>query len=284
MSKTQILNGYINRIASLNDQLWYFLFTSEELNRQLSNFTDKAKENYTIDLFKNNVYAPQIHVKTIELPKFQRDNKHQTFGAYFSTCYEISSNYFKDVFDTLKSFNSLRSYNWDRNLEPEKNLINLLAHESLPLIPVEILDTYTYLRLRRNHFTHLSTSPNPRMLRHIAANGYNLNTYWRSKDAIRVLDFTNIAIEAFTQDETIELIKILRICLNEIDAHIASLIKIDSIIEYIVKREYSAQNTRINHLVLRQRNKKIIRLLLMEFNITVLESKIIPFTSTIGIK
>ena len=121
MERTYFLKSHVDKIDALNDQLWYYLFATEQLNSQLSSFSDKAKDNYTVDLFKTNAHSKRIHVKVSALPKHQKENKNLTFGAYFATCYEISSIYLKTVFDTLKSFNTLTSYNWDKRKEPEKN-------------------------------------------------------------------------------------------------------------------------------------------------------------------
>lgn len=282
MPKTNILSGYLKKITSLNDQLWYFLFTSEELNRQLSNFTDIAKDNYTIDLFKNNPYSPRIHVKAKNLLKFQRENKNQTFGAYFSTSYEISGYYIQDLFNLLKNFNRLSMYNWDKRKEPEKNLSTLLFQATLPAIQSQIIDTYTYMRLRRNHFTHLSASPNNRLTSFIASNGNVLNTFWRNQGAISHLDFTTASVLEFTQEEIIEMINLLRICLNKIDEHIANILNHNAIIEFVVKREYQGLRTNINHLVLLQRNKKIRRLINSEFGINFTDAHLNPYTSSIG--
>src|SRR4029077_18729929 len=160
MKKTELRKEYIRRIDALNDQLWYFLFTSEELNKQLDKYSSKAKNSFTTDLFSDNPYSKRIHVKAIDLQKHQDGNKKFTFGSYFSTCYEIASNYIRDVFDKMKFINSLTKYSWDNRKEPERNLKNLFINNGLALPPAYILDTFTYLRLRRNHFTHIIIMPN----------------------------------------------------------------------------------------------------------------------------
>jgi hypothetical protein len=284
MAKTYFLKNHIAKIDALNDQLWYYLFATDELNRQLNSFSDKAKDNFTIDLFKTNPHSTRIHVKVSSLPKHQKENKNLTFGAYFATCYEISSKYLRTAFDTLKTFNSLTLYNWDNRKEPEKNLISLLNKEGLLVPNVNITDTFTYLRLRRNHFTHIIETPNPKLSGFITATCPSLNTYWQNSGSISNLDFTKSLIRDFTQEETIELIKLVRICIQEIDKHISSLLNVNSVIEHIVKREYDGKTAKLNPYTLKQRVDKIIYFGKTDLGLTWTNTQIEPYATTIGVK
>lgn len=284
MTKTYFLKNYIEKIDALNDQLWYYLFATDELNRQLNAFSDKAKENFTIDLFKTNSYSKRIHVKVSSLPKHQKENKNLTFGAYFATCYEISSKYLRTVFDTLQTFNSLTLYNWDSRKEPEKNLISLLNKEGLIVPNENITDTFTYLRLRRNHFTHIIVTPNPKLSGFITATCPRLNTYWQTSGAISDLDFTKSLVRDFTQEETIELIKLVRICVNEIDKHVSTILNTNSVIEHIVKREYDGKSVKLNPYMLKQRIDKIVYIGKTDLGLTLTNTQIEPYATTIGIR
>ena len=284
MAKTYFLKDHIEKIDSLNDQLWYYLFATDELNRQLNAFSDKAKDNFTIDLFKTNPYSKRIHVKISSLPKHQKENKNLTFGAYFATCYEISSKYLRIAFDTLKTFNSLTLYNWDNGKEPEKNLISLLNKAGLMVPNMDITDTFTYLRLRRNHFTHIIEIPNPRLSRFITATCPRLNFYWQTAGTISDLDFTKSLVRDFTQEETIELIKLVRICVIEIDKHISTLLNTNSVIEHIVKREYDGKTTKLNPHTLKQRIDKIIYIGRTDLGLTLTNTQIVPYATTIGVR
>jgi len=116
MPRTEYLKPYIVRIDALNDQLWYFLFSSEELNTKLSSYTSSDKDNYTTELFAKNKYAFRIRVKVSALEKHQDDNKRITYGSYISTAYEVASNYLSDVFVFLKAINNLPIYVWNKSI------------------------------------------------------------------------------------------------------------------------------------------------------------------------
>ena len=135
MKRTSLLRPYLAKIDSLNDQLWYFLFTTKELNSIISRFSTSAQKGFTTDLFFKNPYSKRLHIRVSELIDHQNNNKRLTFGAYFSTCYEITSNYIRDVFDELKSCNSLTGFNWGDGKKPEMKLKTLLTTHriSLPL-------------------------------------------------------------------------------------------------------------------------------------------------------
>lgn len=285
MAKTKFQKEYIKRIDALNDQLWYFLFTSEELNRQLSNYSAKAKEVFTTDLFQNNQYSKRIHVKATNLISHQDENKKLTFGSYFSTCYEIASNYIKDIFDELKTINNLSAYTWNNQKEPEKNLKSLFTNNGLSLPPTYIFDTFTYLRLRRNHFTHIIETPNNKLTTFVSSNGSSLNNKWRTPGVVQSIDFTSLTnISSFTQEETIDLIKVLRICLFELDEYVASILNTTQVIKRLVTEEFGSKAVKMNSEVRSERNKKIIYKARTLFGLVVNETVTTPFVTTIGVR
>ncbi|WP_259070337.1 hypothetical protein HDF24_14660 [Mucilaginibacter sp. X4EP1] len=283
MIKTEYQAPYLKRIDALNDQLWYFLFTSEELNRKLSSFSNKAKEAYTTDLFHDNQFSQRLYVKAIDLQAHQDQNKLITFGAYLSTCYEITTNYIKDIFDKLKTINGL-TYVWS-DTEPEKKLKSLYTTSGLVFTPEYLLKTLTYIRLRRNHFTHLILTPNSKLTGFISANGNALNAQWRTTGVVSSIDFTSTTnVAEFQQDEAIELIKLIRICIIAIDQFVGSTLDKNGFITSIVKKEYGHLKTRRNSLIIDERKKKIVNIAKAKFDLIVTESEVEPFVNTIGMR
>lgn len=248
MPKTYFGDKSVKTIEILNDQLWYYVFATEELNHQLANFSDKAKEIYTVDLFQNNPHSSRIHVKVGKLNAFQEENKNATFGAYFGMCYEICSKYIITAFDTLISMNLLTNFNGGRGLGPEEKLEKLLQDEGLSPIPNYIIDTVSYLRLRRNHYTHISDAPDNKLSEFIINKASNINTYWATPGTIIQLDFTKQLIRDFTLLETIELIKLTRICIQTIDSHIAGLLNINAVIQFEIDKELHGKRMRFNQI------------------------------------
>lgn len=277
--RTFLLKNNIDKVASLNDQLWFYLFVNEEFNRDYKRFSNSAKALYTTDLFKDNQYSPRIDIAVSKIPQHQRSNQNVTCGIYFSTCYEILSQYVDNIFNTLKSFNSLSAYRRDSRKGPEENLQLFLLAEGLPIIDQGIIDTVTYLRLRRNHYTHIIELPNGKLEAFRITTGPSLNAFWASRGTLSsTLDFANPIIRDFAEGETIELIKLIRISMQEIDAHIAALLNIDSVISHVLKsyiQAYSKQ--KIKRIPTGKRIRKVQSLLRQELEITGLDdSRILP--------
>lgn len=284
MPNTYFLKDYISRIDALNDQLWYYLFTTEELNGKLSQFSSDEKQKYVEDMFSTNPYRRRIHIKLESIPAQQAENLNLTFGAYFTTCYEISSKYIAQVFEVLKVFNSLTAYSWNSQKEPEKNLVSLLTASGMAVPNSNFTDTFSYLRLRRNHYTHINETISPKLLGFITTNAARLNAFWNSSPRRLRVNFTSTVVGDFTQNETVDLIKAIRICLIEIDAHIAPLLNVNSIIEYFTKAEYANNPSRINSEIIEQRVNKIKHICKQEMKINITSTQIIPYVSTIGIR
>jgi hypothetical protein len=213
----------------------------------------------------------------------QRENKDLTFGAYISICYEIASKYLVLVYNTLKRFNNISSHSWDSTLGPEGNLQALLQSAGLTSVNRNYIDTLTYLRLRRNHHTHINEAIDAPLLNFISAAAVRLNAFWhRPRNAVN-LNFTRTLIRSFGQEETFQLIKVLRICLQEIDMSIAALLNKSRLIEYVVKREYESKTSRMNSFVLQQRVSKVKTICRTELGLSCTDGEIEPLARTIGI-
>jgi len=139
MPRTSIIKGYTQRISTFNDQLWYFMFVSEEFSKQLTRFSANAAELYTSDVFMDNQFASRIYVRVKNLPSHEEKNRRVNYGATLSTVYEIAANYLRALFDMLKEYNALPHHVWNHRMAPEKNLHTLMTRNGLPLPPKLIL-------------------------------------------------------------------------------------------------------------------------------------------------
>lgn len=284
MAKTPIRKLYIDKIDAINDQLWYHLFTAQELNRSIANFSDRAKELFTTDLFTGNSFSRRIHICVKDLPRFQRYNINLSFGSFYTTTYELSKGFIKDIFGTIKTFNALHAYNWNKRIEAERNLSLLLNRSALPLPNHIYFGTLKYLRLRRNHFTHINPGITTEFQNFIINNGNALNVFWRNLNVTNHLDFTSLDIHSFTQEITVELITVIRLCVNNIDEHIAGLLLQNSIVESVVRREYGGGRIRMNAYIATQRANRINRIIDIEYGLNIAIPIIIPYTQTIGVR
>lgn len=278
--KTLLLKDYTNRLANLNDQLCFYLFNREELNSKLTNFTNKANDLYTTDLFASNSYAPKIHVTFAKLPQFIDQNQTLNFGAYFSFSYEFLSSYIEDVMTIISEINGVTLTANEQKKDLEKQLNKLIEKCGLGTPPTEIIDTITYFRLRRNYFTHILESMNNKFIDLVNNKGNSLNTFWNN--SITELDFTNNNVDQFKETETIELLKIIRITLESLDAFIGGILSRTGISDYVTKSIYASNPTRINNDVIRQRKNRVNREAYQKFGVRLTDAEMDNSVRTIG--
>lgn len=278
--KSILLGKYVDRLASLNDQLCFFQFNKNELDKRLLEFGPNVGNLFTPDVFAQNPMAPRINVKISDLPSFQNLNQTFTFGAYFSTSYEVVSYYVEDSIELLSIINST-SFQLTNNRQLEEKYRLTLATSNCTAVPIEIIQTLKYMRFRRNHFTHLSDEVSSQFNSLITTSGNNLNAFWRS--AITTLDFASLDVLKFEESETIDLLKILRIIVQTLDENLATNLSHSGIAEFLAKREFSKPQG-INIDVVAQRVSKIKALGKIDFGVILSKQVVEPLAKTIGVK
>lgn len=284
MTHSPFVKKFVTRIDGINDQLWYFLFTSEEVTLKLSGFSSTALQNYTTDLFYLNQFSSRIHVQGSRLQNFYDRSKSATFGSLSSTAYEIAANYLKDIFHQIVGLNALTGIAWNNRQEPERNLSRLF-HTMGVAPPSHILPTFSYLRHKRNHFIHIMNVPNAAATGFIAAQSTSLNNYWVNSAKISNTNFADVTqLTTFDQNRTIEMLYMLRIVLLEIDKFIIQQLTASGIISFLLHQEYDTKPSRLNADIRKTRVKNIIGLARTRFGRNVTETECIPLVNTIGIR
>lgn len=278
--KTLLLRKYIERLASLNDQLCFFQFNSNELNKKLLEFGPNVGKLYTPDVFAQNPMAVRIFVKIEDLSNFQNLNQTFTFGAYFSTSYEVVSYFLEDSLDLLKKINS-STFQLTNDNQIEEKYKSTLVSSNCTAVPLEIIQTLKYIRYRRNHFTHLAEEISNQFEALITSNGASLNTYWST--AITTLDFSSLDVLKFEEGETIDLLKILRIIVQFLDTNLASNLSHSGIAELLAKQVF-IKPQKINTDIINQRISKIQGLGKLKFGITLNKTIVEPIVRTIGVR
>ncbi len=280
--KTPIQKPYIEKLSNLNDQLCFYQFNREELKQKLSNFSNSANPLFTTDLFKNNEYAKKIHVTFEKLPEFQELNETLNFGAYFSFSYEFLSSYIDEVIILIEKINGVSLTASEQRKEPEKRLKKAIEKCLLGTPNQELFDTIAYCRLRRNYFTHILETLNTKFLEIVNVKGLGLNSYWSS--ARTELDFTQQNVEEFNENETIDLLKIIKIILKEVDGFIGEILNKVGVAEYVTSEIYLPKPTRINTEIIKKRKRKVSAVAKQKFEITLTDPEMDNAVKTIGKK
>lgn len=266
MKKTPIRTDTLRIIANLNNQLCFFLLMESELISRLEDFGPGIQSAYMTDLFSKNPHAEKIHVRLSQVPTILIENRYSTFGAYFSTTYEIASGFFPKALELLQETTGIDSVKREKE-GPESHYRRDLTHRGMIDLPERALGTFSYCRYRRNAFIHQDNLANNNFLDFVKNKGHFLNSAWSTSKGD--IDFSKSTIESLSQGETIDMIKLLRISIEDLDAHLCSVVEPLNLIQLIVRQEFSHSAAPINSDVLKQRAKKVISKLMYEYELEV---------------
>lgn len=233
--KTILLSPTLDKISMLNTELWFYLFVNEEFNFNMSRFSDNAKSLYTEDLFCKNKYAYRVSMQVKNLPKYQVSNRTATMGSYFSMCYEILSSYIEELIQIVKNCNRI-NYRMSPVCGPEDNLQRCLHRGNIIQVNNNIINTIKYFRLLRNKIIHLSSTPSHTLTNLINAESINLKNYWQIQSPNNTLDFVKSDFNLYTLDEIFEMIKLMRVCVQQIDSHIVANINLNNMIIKVLEQ------------------------------------------------
>ncbi len=269
MNKTPILSDILPRLEALNDQQWFFRLLEHEFMDRLNDSGPKIAQAYTTDIYARNPYSSRIHIKLSELPEFQAAHRALTFGAYFSTSYEIATKFFSSAIELLRVMMPGCIEEWNDFVgAPEGQYARLLADSTVATsTPVTActLETISYCRYRRNAFIHDNIAPPPAFSSLVSTHGTALNARWASER--EDLDFRVPLTGTPNDKDIIVLFQLLRICLQELDVHLASLISPEAIARYIAVNRYGKQRTRMNIEIARSRASDIRKQAQLQFGL-----------------
>lgn len=235
MPKTQLKNEYLEKIAFVNDQLCYFHFADEEVHQIIGRVNASKKNNKTTDIFVNNKYSKRIDVKFDDLLNFRLKAKAATAGMSLSFGVEQLLYFLEEITD-LKSELSSTDESDEKNNSPEEKISNNLIHWKASKLDEAIIKTIKYLRLRRNHIVHSRSKLTDEFDRVLRLESHHLKTYWSSRSTINDLDFSSKDVDAFTSDEIYTCMKLIRVCLEEIDSLVAATFTDKDLVSYMTSK------------------------------------------------
>ena len=267
-TKTPLRKPFLKTLEGLNDQLCYFLFSSHEFSSRLGRFSDAAKQLYTTDLYAKNPYSRSIHVRVAKLDAFVDEIERSTLATYVSATYEAVSQYISDV-GTLLTTTNAPTFKMltQKGLGPEDNLQRSLIKAGYASLHVLDVATLTYFRLRRNHIIHRASKTTPKLRQFITNAGGLLNKYWAG--TVAQLDFSDTDILRFEERTCIDALKVLRIVLLRIDAHVSGLVDIGSLADVTAEQLFGSKRQKINADVVRSRSKTLETKIRSEYGIPV---------------
>lgn len=231
--KTLLLTPTLDKLSTLNTELWFYLFVNEEFNANMAKFSERAKSLNTTDLFYKNKYSSRVDMMVKILPKFQSSNRIATTGSYFSMCYEILSLYVEELIKAIKRYNNI-TYRLSPACGSEENLQRCLLRGGIAPVDNNIINTIKYFRLLRNSIIHLLNTPSNTLTSLINSESLNLKTYWQLQSPNNTLEFNKSDFSMYSIDEIFEMIKLMRVCIQKIDSYMGTNINQNNIIRDVL--------------------------------------------------
>jgi len=197
MKQTSVSVAVVERLNAMNDLVWLQEFSLHELDHVISGHSRKAAALCTTDLFGKNPYAARINIRLDKMPVFRRRLTEALRVTVFAQSFELLNDYLQVINLLLKNCGK-RS--WQSVLlrnAPEEKLEDSWGATGYPAISSELWNTFKYLRLRRNHYTHIAQVLSPGFAGFLAAQGTQLNQFWRNTSKMgsaAPLDFSSQAI------------------------------------------------------------------------------------------
>lgn len=226
VTKTPYRNEHISALARTNDQLCFFLFADAELQPTLAAVSTTRNNEFTPQVFPANPYSERIHVTMSDLVVFRSAQQTMTLGMSFAFAVEQMLLYVERAILHWAEVNGLTV----KISEPIEDCLAIFYQKAVgKSLPAPLLKTVKYLRLRRNHYIHLAEEPSAELKKLLKYDAPGLQNNWLSRTLIPGLTFSSNAVTFFSPDESITLIKIMRICIEDIDCYIAPNINAQSL-------------------------------------------------------
>jgi hypothetical protein len=268
---TPLRREIVRALANLNDQYCAFLFLEFQFFEQLKGLGPTVAGLYTSQVFHRNPFGPRIHVPVDMLQPFLERNRGVSFGAYLSTSYEVASTFVDKALALLQETNPTSLKLPKRQTDgPEQYYWRALQSSGYSLPEKELSDTLAFIRYRRNAIVHLSATPKLAYQEFVKLSGPGLNNFWK-KAKVQV-EFANPSVGSPSEQDTLDLLKLLRIVTQRLDAHLATLIDVPGLINLEAKRILGNKATRFNLLVRERRVRKLRFLLRREYGLAAPES------------
>ncbi|MDP2450134.1 MAG: hypothetical protein Q8M93_01585 [Polaromonas sp.] len=231
-NKTPHRNAFLNALAQVNDQVCFVLFLDFQIGPELQDLADKQAAEYTPTVFPENPFAERIYVSMGKLLTFRSAQVQTALGVSFAFAVEQLLLYIETSIRHWSEINGVVC----QFTEPIDACLQSWALKNANgKIDANLIKTVKYLRLRRNHVIHNASELTSELTKTLKYDGPSLQKSWEFRTTIPGLDFSSGATRVFSADETISLIKLVRICVEEIDAFLAKELDGASVLKWLDK-------------------------------------------------
>lgn len=202
----------------------------------------------TGDFFGSNPYAGRFNVAVGKMGDFAGKLEAALHKLVLVDVYENFLEYLgKDI---PRLMGECGSHGWTASAArrkpeaPERKFDRGWQNSGYLAIDGDLLETFTYLRLRRHHYAHAAEVISERFTGHTASAGARLNVYWAGKLPGAKLDFTSHDIFSPANDEIIALIRVAQSWIRALDAAVAAPLVPDKVVAFVARERLLAAGGR----------------------------------------
>jgi hypothetical protein len=213
-TKTPFRKNHLEALAQVNDQICFVLFLDAHVGPELQQLAAERPAEYTPVVFPENPFAERIYVSMDKLVRFRNAQVITSLGVSFSFAVEQLLLYIESTMRHWVEINGV-AFKIDEPIDACLN--DRAARYAEVTVDSKLIKTVKYLRLRRNHVIHAASEPSAELVKTLKYDGPILQNHWEAKTTVAGVNFSSDAVRTFSADETISLVKVMRICIEELD-------------------------------------------------------------------
>lgn len=196
------------------------LFALMGFRMEFPRFSAAIQDRFLADVFADNPLSPYLNIRLKDARKRLTDAESFTAQTYYVFAIAAIEDYIRSFSRELDGL-GLSTAQPAAKEETLERLCGYLGRTPEQLIGAQESVTVTYLRRRRNCYVHNRGIPNRSLCKLIAASGADLNSFWANHPRTllpHAIDFSTEDLDMHDQRELINVLFILRVVLEQIDA------------------------------------------------------------------
>lgn len=267
--RSPFINDFRKQLSELNNSFSHYIFVWEQFYIDNDNLLKTEPEKLTTDVYTSNSNARQFRVKL----KFL-DDSHQTTYVFilksmFLVSYSEFEVYMRSIYEFARKIDSTLPNLMTRERIPD----DIFQHLNLDMKAIfneEEIQTFEYLRLRRNRITHTGGKSKGDLAEIIRHKGNSIQKYWNATlhNGLFGIDFRSQVTEEFTKEEIFDLINIWRFLIEKVDITFCDRIGKEELVKYLKSEFKETFKVKLKYIKPSQARSKFKNFCVMEFNIT----------------
>ncbi|MBT2764032.1 hypothetical protein [Paenibacillus sp. ISL-20] len=198
------INNLHKKLSNLNNNLCFHLFVIEQFNIDSYERMQAKPENYLKEIYESNKFADALNIISKNFAQENESYTNELYKNFYITLYSHFDYYIEELFDFLSIvIGSQSEIKTSGNKTEQKSRVHkmieqIIGEEQSDLkehIETELLQTYDYIRLRRNKVIHNMENTTKELKTIARYHGKSLNEYW-----IKILNRKKQSDEDMVQD------------------------------------------------------------------------------------